>query len=166
MLESVRRERATSVEAPRARVLLVASSGGHLLELLSLRGAWSGQERTWVTFRQPDAVELLAGERTLWAHYPTNRSIRNLVLNLGMAWRVLRRERPDAVISTGAGVAVPFLWIARLLGITTIYVESLTRIRELSLTGRLIYPVVDRFYVQWRELAERYPRTRYEGQIV
>jgi UDP-N-acetylglucosamine:LPS N-acetylglucosamine transferase len=146
------------------RVCLVASSGGHLLELLSLSAAWQDlPDRYWVSFPTEDARALLAGERVVWAHYPTNRSIRNLVRNLWLAWRVLRADRPDAVISTGAGVAVPFLWVGRLLGIQTIFVESLTRIRGLSLSGRLVYPAVSLFFVQWPELQQRYPRTLYRG---
>lgn len=149
-----------------ARLLLVASSGGHLLELLSLQSLWIDHPRCWVTFPLPDAQDLLAEERVIWAHHPTNRNVRNLLRNTWLAWRMLRRERPDVVISTGAGVAVPFIWAARALGITTVYVESLTRIHELSLTGRLVYPVANGFYVQWPELAARYARAEYRGQII
>ena len=69
-------------------------------------------------------------------------------------------------ISTGAGVAVSFLLAARMLGIKTVYVESLARIHELSMSGRMLYPVVDRFLVQWPELAEKYPRATFGGRVV
>ena len=145
---------------------LVASSGGHLLELVSLKPAWEVHKRFWVTFPTDDARTLLEGERVHWAYHPTNRNLRNLVKNLWLAWKLLQHERPDVVISTGAGVAVPFLWVGRALGMRTIYIESLARIETLSLSGKLVYPLVHRFFVQWPELLTRYPKAVHEGRVV
>ncbi len=114
-------------------LLIVCSSGGHLLQMLELRDAWSGFERVWVTFDKSDARSLLREERVLHAHSPTNRNIPNLLRNLRLAARVLREERPAAILTTGAGVAVPFAWAGRLFGVPTVYVESVTRIEGLSL---------------------------------
>ena len=148
------------------KLCLVASSGGHLLELTSLRAAWGDHHHFWVSFPTQDAETLLADEQRVWAHHPTNRNLKNLLKNCWLAWRTLRRERPDAVISTGAGVAVPFLLLGRLLGMRTVYVESVARIDGLSLTGRLVYPFVHRFYVQWPELAGRHAKAQYAGRVV
>jgi UDP-N-acetylglucosamine:LPS N-acetylglucosamine transferase len=60
---------------------------------------------------------------------------------------------------------VPFAWGARLLGIPVFYVESLTRIERLSLSGRMIAPVAEQVYVQWPELAARSPRLRFAGNV-
>src|SRR5690606_6650915 len=80
---------------PPAPVLLVASSGGHLAQLWSLRPWWSGRARAWVTFDTPDAAALLGGEEEVhWAHHPTTRSIANLLRNTGLAARVLTARRP------------------------------------------------------------------------
>ena len=69
---------------------------------------------------------------------------------------MIRRYRPRAVVTTGAGVAVPFAWLARLAGARVVYVESFTRIDSISLSCRLISPVASRVYVQWPEaLASR-----------
>jgi beta-1,4-N-acetylglucosaminyltransferase len=160
----VRAPHATGARA--SRVLLVASAGGHLVELLELAGQYERGSRHWVTFDKLDAHVLLAGESVTYAHGPTNRSLVNLVRNLFLAFRVVRDWRPDAVITTGAGVGVPFIYAARVLGIRAIYVESLTRINELSLSGRLVYPVTSYFFVQWPELAEHHSRCRYTGAIV
>ena len=86
--------------------------------------------------------------------------------NLRLAFRLLRAERPDVVLSTGAGVSVPFLLLARLMGMRTIYLESITRIHELSLSGRLVYPFVSRFLVQWEELTAQYPRAEFHGRVL
>jgi beta-1,4-N-acetylglucosaminyltransferase len=146
-------------------LLIVCSSGGHLLQMLELRDAWVGFERVWVTFDKSDARSLLRGERVVHAHGPTNRNIPNLLRNLRLAARVLRAERPAAILTTGAGVAVPFAWVAKLHRVPTVYVESFTRIDGLSLSGRMIAPVATRLYGQWPELTQQQPRIRFAGNL-
>ncbi|MCC6224805.1 MAG: UDP-N-acetylglucosamine--LPS N-acetylglucosamine transferase, partial [Microthrixaceae bacterium] len=137
-------------------VLLVCSSGGHLAQLLRLRPWWSRHERRWVTFDKADAVDLLQDENVVWAHHPTTRNIPNLLRNLGVAVRLLWTWRPHLVVSNGAGVAVPFFWIAWFLGCRTAYIEVYDRIDSATLTGRLVRPVSDVFCVQWPEQAPLY----------
>lgn len=149
----------------RADVLLVCSTGGHLVQLVALREAWNGFTRAWVTFDKSDARSLLAGERVFYAYGPTNRSLKNLLRNGIVAYRVLREVRPKAILTTGAGVAVPFAWLGRLFGAKTVYVESLARIEAPSLSYRLIAPVSARLYVQWPDLADSLERARFVGNI-
>ncbi len=89
----------------------------------------------------------------------------NLLRNLTLAWRLLRRIRPRVIVTTGAGVAVPFCWIGRLQGTSVVYVESLSRIDQPSLSCRLISPVASRIYGQWPEFAAAVRRARYVGGI-
>ena len=145
--------------------MLVCSSGGHLLQLVALRDAWQGFDRAWVSFDKSDVRSLLAGERVIFAHGPTNRSVKNLVRNLLLALRLVRQLRPKVIMTTGAGVAVPFAWIGKLWGARVVYVESLTRIEGPSLSCRMIAPVAKRLYVQWPELAQALPRARYVGNV-
>lgn len=143
------------------RIGLVCSSGGHLAQLLVLQPWWDGHDRFWVTFDKPDARNALEEERTYWCHFPTNRNLPNLLRNAWLATKVLRRERPDVLISTGAAVAVPFFFIGKLLfGCKTVYVEVVDRVDHPTLTGRLVRPVTDRFLVQWSE-----QRQHYKGAI-
>ena len=146
-------------------VLLVASSGGHLLQLVQLKDQWPPAERIWVTFPTTDAKSLLDGEQVWFAHHPTNRNLPNLLRNLVLAFRLLRRLRPRAVVTTGAGVSVPFCYLARLFGIRVVFIESFSRITQPSLTARLVYPIANDFFVQWPELQPRFRRARYEGQL-
>ncbi len=148
------------------KVCLVCSSGGHLQELLRLRKAWCNLEHFWVSFPGVDTDFLLAEEEMIAAYHPTNRNLFNLFRNAIIAWKVLRVRNPDLIISTGAGVAIPFFYLGRLFGIKTIYIESLTRIHGLSLTGKLIYPVASHFYVQWPGLARRLRKAVYGGQVL
>lgn len=135
----------------RRTVLLVGSSGGHLSQLWSLQPWWSGHDRAWVTFDTPDAVSLLADEHTVWAHHPTTRNLANLVRNALLARRVMREVHPDVVVSTGAGVALPFFLLARLRRIPTVYVEVFDRMDSATLTGRLCRPFTSLMCVQWEE---------------
>jgi len=147
-------------------VVLVSSAGGHLMQLHLLRAAWNGLDHVWVTHDKDDARSILKGERVFFAHGPTTRNIPNLLRNLVFAVRLLARLRPKAIVTTGAGIAVPFAWIGRLLGVKVVYIESLTRVERLSLSGRLIAPVANRLYVQWPELLQTAPSARYAGTVL
>ena len=149
----------------RADVLLVCSSGGHLQQMLALRDAWGAYGHVWVTFDKSDSRSLLRDEPVVFAHSPTNRSLKNLVRNLILAQRTLRVVRPRIMLTTGAGVAVPFAWLARLRGVKIVYVESFTRIERPSLTCRLVAPIADRVYAQWPELASVVGKARYAGNV-
>src|SRR5262245_60474147 len=144
-------------------VLLICHSGGHLVQLTSLRRAWEGYSVAWVTDDSSDARSLLGGERVYYGFGPAARSGVNLVRNLRLARRLLAELRPTLVVSTGAAMCVPFFWIARLRGIKTVFIESVTRIDSPSLACRLVRPVATRTYVQWPELAERVPGSIYVG---
>ena len=148
------------------RVLLVGSSGGHLAQLISLRPWWQERERHWVTFPTADALDLLAGEDVTWAHYPTTRNLPNLVRNLLLAIRLLPRLRPDLVVSTGAGAAVPFFLIARLMRIRTAYIEVFDRMDGLTLTARLCRPFTTLLCAQWEEQRRFMPDSEVIGTLL
>ena len=152
-------------EIERADVLLVCSSGGHLQQMLALRDVWGSYAHVWVTFDKSDSRSLLRGEPVVFAYWPTNRSLKNLVRNLGVAWRTLRVVRPRVMLTTGAGVAVPFAWLGRLRGVKVVYIESFTRIERPSLSCRLVAPIADRVYGQWPELTSAIPKARYAGNV-
>jgi UDP-N-acetylglucosamine:LPS N-acetylglucosamine transferase len=143
------------------KVLLACSDGGHLAQLHRLSPWWSQHERVWMTFRKPHAISLLDGERVAWAHHPTTRNVGNLLRNFVLAWRVLRTERPDVVVSDGAGVAVPVFVLAWLLRIPRVFVEVYDRIDSRTMTGRLVRPITSLFVVQWPE-----QQRLYKGSVV
>lgn len=147
-------------------VLFVGSSGGHLAQMVAMRGWWSGHRRSWVTFDTLDARTALADERVRWAYWPTTRHLPNAVRNLGLAVRTLLADKPDVVVSTGAGVALPFFVVARVLGIPTVYVEVYDRVDSRTLTGRLCRPWSSLFCVQWPEQQEQYPGALVVGPLL
>ena len=146
-------------------ILLVASSGGHLMQLRSLAAAYQGLPTIWVTNDKPDARSLLAGEEAVFVPGPFSRHARSFFANLRLALRLVRHERPAAFLTTGADIAVPFAWVARLYGAKVIYVESFTRTRTVSLSCRLIQPVAHEVYVQWPELLAELPRAHFAGSV-
>jgi beta-1,4-N-acetylglucosaminyltransferase len=147
------------------RVMLVCCQGGHFMQMLALKSAWDDLPRIWVTTRAADTEAFLRDERTIFAYVPTTRSIKNMFRNLWLAAIVIRRHRPDVLLSTGGGVTVPLFVMGKLMGARLIYVESLTRVDKPSLTGKLVYPLVDRFFVQWAEAATR-PRMEFVGNLL
>lgn len=148
------------------KLCLVCSSGGHFYHLYYLKGFWSNFEHFWVTFPGLDTECLLKNEKVKFAFYPTNRNIKNLIKNFFLAKKIIKEENPDVIVSTGAGVAVPFLIVGKLYGKRVIYIECLTRIHTLSLTGKLVYFICDHFLVSWPELAKKYKKCKYAGGII
>lgn len=146
---------------------LVCSSGGHLAQLLVLRPWWEQLDRFWVTFDKPDARGALVGERRYACYFPTNRNLWNFARNSVLAFRILRRERPVLVVSTGAGVAVPFFVLGKLLfGTRTIYVEVVDRVDRPTLTARLVQRFCDRLLVQWPEQQALYRQALLIGRLL
>ena len=134
------------------KVCLVCSSGGHLTHLYMLKPFWGTKDRFWVTFNKEDAQSLLKDEKIYPCYYPTNRSLKALIKNSVIAWNVLLKERPDLIISSGAAVAVPFFYLGKCFGAKTIYVEVFDRINKPTITGKLVYPISDKFIVEWEEM--------------
>lgn len=147
------------------KICLVGSSGGHLSHLYMLKQLWNDKKRFWVTFDKMDAKSLLKDEKVYNCYYPTNRNIKNLIKNTFLAIKVLHKEKPDLIISSGAAVAVPFFYLGKLMGAKTIYIEVFDRIDKSTLTGKLVYPVTDRFIVQWEEMENVYKKSINLGSI-
>ena len=147
------------------KVCLVSSSGGHLTHLYMLKSFWEEHERFWVTFDKEDAKSLLTGEKMYACYYPSNRNLKALLFNSHLAWKVLKREKPDLIISSGAAVAVPFFYLGKLFGAKLVYIEVFDRINKPTLTGRLVYPITDKFIVQWEEMKKVYPKAINLGSV-
>ncbi len=136
-----------------------------MTHLYMLKPFWGDKERFWVTFNKDDANSLLEGESVYHCYHPTNRSIKALIINTRLAWKVLRKERPDVIISTGAAVAVPFFYLGKLFGAKLIYIEVFDRINTSTMTGKMVHPITDKFIVQWEEMKQVYPKAIDLGSI-
>ena len=147
------------------KICLVGSSGGHLTHLNMLRPFWHDKDRFWATFDKEDARSVLRGEKMYPMYFPSNRSIKALMINTHRAIKILRKEHPDLIISAGAAPAIPFFWIGKLMGIKTVYIEIIDRIDKPTITGKVCYPVADRFIVQCEDLKRIYPKAINLGSI-
>ena len=147
------------------KICLVGSSGGHLTHLYQLNKFWKNKNRFWVTFDKEDARSILENERVYNCYYPTNRNLKNLIKNTFVAIKVLRKEKPDIIISSGAAIAVPFFYAGKISGAKTVYIEVFDRIDKPTLTGKLVYPVTDKFIVQWEEMKKVYKKAENFGSI-
>lgn len=146
--------------ARRLRLCIVSSVGGHLREVLELVPSFGQAE---VRFVVNDAVNVpLPGPVEQIAH--AERDVR-VLWNLVEATRSFRRNRPDVLLSTGAGPIVPLAIVGKLFGCQTIYIETFGSVDKPSLTGKLMAPLADRIYYQWPGLARFFPTGHYAGPI-
>lgn len=155
----------TGSGAPRYRVLLVSSSGGVLLDLLALQPWWSRHDASWVAVHAEDTAALLAGQRVHWereqsAHRPLG------VLGAVMrSLRILRRERPDVIISAGTGVAVGVFLAARLLRIPALWLETFNIVDTAGSASRICGRLAAAVLVQRSSLVGTRPRAVLIGEL-
>lgn len=148
------------------KIGLVCSQGGHMTQMMELQEAFGSHDTFWITYFSKRA-DVLAKLTQVYQLENIGASPVRLLKSLWPAWRILRREKPALLVSTGSEIALPFFYLGRLMGIKMIYVESVCRINTPSQTGKLVYPIVDQFYVQWPGLAKVYgPKARYVGGLL
>ena len=148
------------------KVALVCSHGGHLSEMLQLLPAFRGFDSFFVTYHSPRDKEI---ETTGRAYFTDNIGKDPFRFGLSFFWalRVLRREKPRVIVSTGSEIAIPFFVLAKLSGVKTIFIEGFFRVEDLSQTGRILYPLSDVFLVQWPGLLKVCgKKARYEGAVI
>lgn len=146
------------------KVALACSAGGHFAELRQLAPFYEKFGHFFVMFRRPDSEHLAQTKTVFFVERPA----RNPIKTLQCAWQslqILLREKPDLVVSTGADSAIPICVLAKLLGKKVVFIESFCRIREPSLSGRIMYPFSDLFIYQWKELKRFFPKGKFGGSI-
>jgi UDP-N-acetylglucosamine:LPS N-acetylglucosamine transferase len=136
----------------RRRILAVASGGGHWVQLRRIRLAFAGLEVVYVGTDPAADVDLDARYYEI-----RNVTRRNRLGFVVVAWQVLRiliRERPDVVVTTGAAPGFVALAAAKIfLRSRTIWIDSISSSENLTLSARLARPVADVRLVQWKHLA-------------
>ena len=149
------------------KICFVSSSGGHWEELMCLKALSNEHDAFYITEAggQADSCNL----DKLYTLPQINRHERGFVSHFmqlfSRARKILRREKPDMVITTGALLAFPFCLLGKMMGAKIVYVESFARVHSRSLTGRLVYPFADLFLVQWETMLELYPKAKFVGGI-
>jgi exopolysaccharide biosynthesis glucuronosyltransferase PssD len=148
------------------KICLVASAGGHLSQLLKIVQAVNGYQAFVVTTSEAVRENLTRfGQVHVVGECNRQHGLRvsRVVLT---CWRILRRERPDVILSTGAAPGCVCCFLGKLMGAKIIWVDSITNVGRLSLSGWLVRYIADLFIVQWADLAQKYRGTEYVGTIV
>ncbi len=147
--------------------LLVASTGGHLTQLSRLAPRLRGgldEDFVWVTFDTPQSRSMLSGQDVVFVEHTHSRDWRNLVRNALGAGQVLDRRQVRGVVSTGAGIALAFIPLARARRLPCHFIESAARSIDASLTARVLGAVPGvALYSQYPERAGG--RWHYAGSV-
>lgn len=149
------------------KICFAASSGGHLQEIAFLKGLME----KYPSFLITEKVDYKNDNIHPNVYYikQINRKEKSFpvlfVLNIINSFVIFLKEKPNVVITTGALSTVPICLIVKLFGGKLIYIESYAKINSVSMTGKLLYPFADRFYVQWESMLEHYPKAIYVGGL-
>ena len=149
------------------KACFIASSGGHWEELMCLKEIANDYDTFYVTEEGGQVKD--SEMKYIYTLSQINRNEKKFVVHFAKlffkAIKILGKEKPDFVITTGALIAFPFCIIGKIRGSKIIYIESFARVNNRSLTGRLVYPFADLFLVQWKSLLQFYPKAKYVGGI-
>ena len=150
------------------RLCVGASSGGHMTELAGVL------EHTDLWPVAPSLMVATLGNvsdtNNGMKQYAVGECNRNTPLQVLKVFlrscRIVWRERPDVVVTTGSMPLAIFSIAARLGGAKIIWIDSISQVDGISMSGKLVKPFASLFFVQWPELAERFEGTVYAGELV
>ena len=145
-------------------IALTCSAGGHLSEMRQLDFFYAQHKHFFITFKRPDTESLAKKERVFFIERPARNIVKTLQAFV-TAWKILSRERPRLIISTGADVTVPVCVAGKLLGIRILFIESFCRPETPGWTGRILGWFADYVVYQWSDLKKYYPSGIYSGSI-
>ncbi len=146
------------------RVLVICAGGGHLREAVeSIRGA---VDKFHLATFKTSATDGIDGLQSLTYIIDPHLSKFKYLINLVQSIFLLIKVRPNIVITTGAGIAIPTCLIAKKFGAKLIMVDTVAATNDLSKTGRFLYKYCDLFIVQWQTHCAKYPKAVYGGSIL
>ena len=146
------------------KICFTCSAGGHFKQALKIADTIN-YRKYFVTYRSPHLNKIAEQVKI----YFVTHSKRNPILVLRNAFeslKILLKEKPDLIISTGADVAVPTCILGKLLGKKLVYIESGGQVYTPSLSGRIVYRFADLFMVQWKPGLKNFPKARYGGPLI
>ena len=146
------------------QVCLACSAGGHLTELLQLEKAWHNYKHFYISDRRANAIELSKKKKVYFVVCPRRNPLK-LFINFIQSFFIFLKEKPSVVISTGADTAIPICLIAKLFRRRVVFIESFCRIKEPSLSARIMYRLADLFLVQWPENLKFFPKAEFAGSV-
>ena len=146
------------------KICLISSHGGHLRQLLDATKNVIG-DKYYVTYKTKHTIDILKSYRHYFILDPHRSFLKYLINTLQSFFHVIK-EKPDVVISTGAGISIPTIFLCKyLLDTKIIFVESAANVVTPSKTGSFIYEHSDLFLIQWLTLKKNYPKAKYVGFV-
>lgn len=153
------------------RILFIASTGGHLNELLQLKVLFKEYNSYLITEKdistqglQIDGIKkiryLTYGTRSKILVYPFV-----FIYNCFKSLFYYLKIKPKVIITTGTHTAVPMCYIGKIFGSKIIFIETFANKNTRTLSGRMVYPISDLFIIQWKEMQQLYPKSVYGGAI-
>ena len=149
------------------KVCLTASSGGHLEQVMMLKPLIDKYGGFVVT----EKTAYSAVDESLKTYYLKQMNRHEISFPLEMfcntfkSIRILCKEKPTHVISTGVLATLPICLLAKISGIKVIYIESFAKVNSATMSGKLMYHFADMFIVQWQPMLNIYPKAKYLGGI-
>ena len=147
------------------KICLAASAGGHMTQLLKLAQSWKEYETFYVTTTDVMREKLRTCGRVYVVGECNHKHLLKVVKVFMQCIRLILQERPDVVMSTGAAAGCMACFIAKTYGAKIIWLDSITNIGRLSLSGRMVRYIADLFLTQWPDLAEKYKNVGYAGAV-
>lgn len=150
------------------KICLVSSCGGHFMELMQLLPAVKGQDFYIVTEKNIASKAIVEKYRHYYLVQQERKSLSFLfkfAYNIIASFFYLIKENPSIIITTGAGASYPTCKFGKILGKKVVYVESFAKLDDKSVTGEMVYPFADYFFVQWEEMKKVYPKAIYHGTV-
>jgi UDP-N-acetylglucosamine:LPS N-acetylglucosamine transferase len=148
------------------KICIAASSGGHLSQMLKLADSWQGYETFYITTLEVVREKLQKLSRVYVVGECNHKRPVRVMKVMIRCIKVVLRERPDVVMSTGAAAGCMACFIAKLLGAKIIWIDSITNVERISLSGRMVRRIADLFLVQWPDLASQYESVEYVGEVI
>lgn len=153
------------------KVLFIASTGGHLNELMQLAPMFDKYDYHIITEKTKSTNSLVNkyGKKIDYLVYGTKDKKLvypfKFIFNCFKSLILYIKLRPSYIITTGTHTAVPICYIGKLFGSKIIFIETFANSKTKTLSGRMIYPIANLFIVQWKEMLKLYPKAVYGGWI-
>ena len=153
------------------KILFIASTGGHLNELMQLKDMFNYYDYHIVTEKTNSNKYLKKeyGKKINYLIYGTKHHMLTypfkLLINCFISLFIYLKFRPDYIITTGTHTAGPMCLIGKIFGSRVIYIETFANMVTKTATGKLIYPIADKFIVQWKSMKKLYPDSEFGGWI-
>lgn len=153
------------------KVMFISSMGGHLSELMHLKDLFKNYNYMLVTEKHKSTLKLKEEHGSKVEYLSTGNKDNMLKYIFVIPYNVIKslmiflKFKPDVIVTTGSHTCVAMCYIAKIFRKKVVYIETFANVKTKTLTGKLVYPVADKFIVQWEPMLKLYPKAVCWGWI-